>query len=130
MSIFDRLNRKKSPAPVINREILNGSLGGVIPRVTPTLVNPVNRAVPYIKPGGGVSTPIADRPNNAAMLKSANYYTQIPGIGVLMGMPTTSFRRGSPAVHSAAVSDVTHVRPTIGVHPTVVRQVRRGNGSL
>jgi hypothetical protein len=84
--------------------------------------------MPFV--GGGISARIAERPNSAPMLKSADYHTQIPGIGVLRGMPTIGFKRGTDAVHSAAVSDVEHVRGTIGVHPTVVRQVQRGNGSL
>lgn len=129
MGIIDRLN-KKAPTPTINREITTGAYGGVIPRTFPTIVNPIYTPIPHAPLTGGITARIADRPNSAAMLSSADYHTQIPGIGRLMGMPTIPFRRGTTDVHPAAVSDVEHVSLTAGVHPTVIRQVRRGNGSL
>ena len=127
--LTDRLN-KKAPTPTITTEVMTGGYGGIPARVFSTLVHPVFTRIPGARAGGGVSTPIADRPNSASMLKTAAYYTQIPGIGVLNGMATKGFKRGTAVAHPAAVTDVTHVRQTVGVHPTVVRQVRRGNSSL
>jgi len=121
---------KKAPTPTVAREMTRGAYGGIVPRTFPTLVNPINTAIPHRRPIGGIAQPIADRPNSAPMLKQAGYHTQIPGIGILRGLPTVSFRRGTDVGHPAAVTDVTHIRGNAGVHPTVVRQVRRGNGAL
>lgn len=129
MGFLDRIN-KTAPTPTVNREITNGAYGGVVPRTFPTITNPIYGSIPIPQLGGGITSRIAQRPNSAPMLKSATYHTQIPGIGLLMGMPTVDFKRGTTDVHRAAVSDVQHVKAIAGVHPTTVRQVRRGVGSL
>lgn len=119
---------EKSPVQT-NTETLTGAFGGVPARISPSNVGNVFTHIPG-HGMSGVSSPIASRPPGAPMLKSATYHTQIPGVGRLLGMDTTSFRRGTDAVHPAAVSDVEHLSANTGVHPTVARQVSRGNGSV
>lgn len=118
----------KSPVET-NSEVLTGAIGGVPPRISPTNVGNVFTAIPG-RGLAGVSSPIAARPPSAPMLNSANYHSQIPGVGRLLGLDVTSFKRGTDNVHPAAVSDVEHVKDTTGIHPTVARKVRRGNGSV
>ena len=130
MRLPDFVHRTIGRSPIeTNTEVLTGAIGGVLPRVSPTNVGNVFTRIPG-HGMSGVSSPIAARPPSAPMLNSANYHSQIPGVGRLLGLDVTSFKRGTSDVHPAAVSDVEHVSANIGVHPTVARKVRRGNGSV
>lgn len=121
----------KAPAPETSGQTLTGAFGGVPARISPSNIanvfrsNPTNGAL-----SRGVSSPIAYSPPSAPMLKSAEYHTQIPGVGRLLGMPTVGFRRGTDSIHPAAVTDVQHISSNTGAHPTVARKVLRGNGSV
>lgn len=131
-SLKDRFGRKTKVNAETTTEVVNGAFGGVRARITPTNVNPVFTRQPRGGGGitGGLTARIADRPNSAPMLNSADWHTNVPGIGILRSMPTIPFRRGTDLIHPAAVTDATHIRDTIGVHPTVRRKVLRGHESL
>lgn len=106
-----------------------GSFGGVIPRKFPTTTANIFTKLPTGNIGNsGIAPRIAARPNSASMLSSSEYYTQIPGIGILQGMMTKPFSRQTSDIHPAAVSDVTHLRG--GVHPTTSRKVLQGDKAL
>lgn len=124
---IDRVH-KVSPIET-NTEVLTGAYGGVPPRISPTNIGNVFTTIPG-HGMSGVSSPIAARPSSAPMLKSSQYHTQIPGVGRLLGLDTVSFKRGTDNVHPAAVSDVEHVSGQAGIHPSVARKVRRGDGSV
>lgn len=118
----------KAPAPETNTQTLTGAFGGVPARVSPSNVSNVFTSLPG-RSMAGVSSPIAARPPSAPMLKTALYHSLIPGVGRNLGLDTTSFRRGTDAIHPAAVTDVEHVSAN-GVHASVARKVSRGNGSV
>lgn len=126
-SYISNLTRGFLPKPPVerNQEVLTGAFGGVPARVSPTNVSSVFTHIPG-RGMSGVSSPIAARPPAAPMLNSADYHSQIPGIGRLLGVDAVTFKRGTPDVHPAAVSDVQHVSESIGVHPTVARKMRQG----
>lgn len=132
-SLRDRFSRKTKVNAETTTEVVTGAYGGVRARITPTNTNPIYSPQPRGGGGitGGLTARIADHPNSAPMLNSSNFHSNIPGIGKLRnGLPTVGFSRGSAAIHPAAVSDATHIRDTIGVHPTVRRKVLRGDGSI
>lgn len=128
MGILDRIKSRK-PQVEITSEVVTGAYGGARARITPTNINSIFTQLPG-QGLSGISTRAAARPNSAPMLKSSTWHTNIPGIGVLRGMPTTPFSRGTEDIHPAAVSDATHIRQHYGVHPTIRRKILRGNGSL
>ena len=129
MGLFDWIN-KKAPSPTVNRRVVNNAYGGVPPRAFTTLVEPIYKRIPHQRPIGGIAQPIPHVPNTAPMLRSASYHTQTAARGWAKEMPAVGFSRGTKEVHPAAVSDVIHVSPIFGVHPTTARKARRGNGSL
>lgn len=132
MGLRDRFGRKTKVNAETTTEVVTGAFGGVRARITPTNVNSIYSQIPRGGGGitGGITPRIADRPNSAPMLSSADWHTNIPGIGILRSLPTVGFQRGTDLIHPAAVTDATHIRDTIGVHPTIRRKVLRGNGSL
>lgn len=128
MGLLDRFKMKKSLVETTS-EVVTGAYGGARARITPTNINPIFTQLPG-NGLAGISTRTAARPNSAPMLTSSTWHTNIPGIGVLRGMPTTPFSRGTEDVNPAAVSDATHIRQHHGVHPTIRRKILRGNESL
>lgn len=130
MKVPNFLTRIAEKSPVeTNTETLTGAYGGVPARISPSNVSNVFTRIPG-HGMSGVSSPIASRPPSAPMLNSPLYHTQIPGVGRLLGMEVTGFRRGTDAVHPAAVSDVEHLSANTGIHSSLVRKVSRGNGSV
>lgn len=135
MDIVAKIRGARWRAPNVKKEttaeVTNGAYAGIGARVFPTNTNSIFTLLPMGNIGvSGIAPRIAARPNSAPMLDSSDFFTQIPGIGILNGMPTRSFQRGSPNVHPAAVSDAEHVSDKFQVHPTIRRKVLRGNGSL
>lgn len=135
MNIVSKIMGARWRAPNVKKEttteVTNGAFAGIVPRIFPTNVQNVFTMLPMGNIGSsGISTRVAARPNSAPMLDSSDWFTQIPGIGILKGMPTKSFGRGTDDVHPAAVSDAEHVSDKFGVHPTIRRKVLRGDGSL
>lgn len=124
---------KRAPVqrPEVASVVENQGGAGVLPRVFPVNVNQVFRQLPRppYTASGGVSSPVAYRPNSAPMLDSSSYYSEIPAIGLNLGIPSRPFKRGTMDVHPAAVSDAVHVRGS-GVHPTIRRKVLMGDKSL
>lgn len=130
MRLPNFLHRGVQASPVnSNSETLTGAIGGVPARISPSNVGNVFTQIPG-RSMSGVTSPIASRPPSAPMLNSASYHTQNPGVGRLLGLDTTSFQRGTPDVHPAAVSDVEHVSSNAGVHSTVARKVLNGGQSV
>lgn len=124
------LRGRKKPKPQPKHEVVRaGSFGGVIPREFPTSAENIFTRLPVGNiPSSGISARIAARPNSAAMLESSDFYSQIPGVGRLLGVSSRPFSRQSPDVHPAAVNDVVHLRGR--VHPTTSRKVLQGEKAL